>query len=81
MQRGKTDSMDAQRIAEYAYRFRDQARLWTPPRHIIQQLAYLSSVRQRFNQIYNSLAGPLAEQESFVSPSLQKSLKKRLSSL
>lgn len=76
MQRGKTDSVDAQRIAEYAYRFRDQARLWTPPRQVIQQLAYLSSVRQRLNQAYNSLAGPLAEQESFVSPSLQKSLKK-----
>ena len=68
MQRGKTDSVDAQRIAEYArraapYRFRDQARLWTPPRQVIQQLAYLSSVRQRLNQAYNSLAGPLAEQD------------------
>ena len=57
MQRGKTDSVDAQRIAEYAYRFRDQIRLWTPPRQIIQQLAFLSSVRQRLNQAYNSLAG------------------------
>lgn len=31
LQRGKTDSIDAQRIAEYAFRFRDQLRLWEPP--------------------------------------------------
>lgn len=30
MQRGKTDKVDAQRIAQYAYRFRDQIRLWEP---------------------------------------------------
>ncbi|GAB3777511.1 hypothetical protein GCM10028818_24780 [Spirosoma horti] len=28
MQRGKTDKVDAQRIAQYAYCFRDQMRLW-----------------------------------------------------
>ena len=40
MQRGKTDKVDAQRIAQYAYRFRDQMRLWQPPREIIQKLAF-----------------------------------------
>ncbi|GAB3314611.1 IS110 family transposase [Larkinella ripae] len=76
MQRGKNDSIDAQRIAEYAFRFRDQMRLWQPPRQIIQELAFLSAARQRLNQAYNLLAGPLAEQESFVSPSLQKKLQR-----
>ena len=42
MQRGKTDKVDAQRIAQYAYRFRDQMRLWQPPREIIQKLAFLT---------------------------------------
>ena len=54
MQRGKTDKVDAQPvrrcgIAQYAYRFRDQMRLWQPPREVIQKLAFLSSTRQRLN--------------------------------
>ena len=28
LQRGKTDTIDAQRIAEYAFRFRDRMRVW-----------------------------------------------------
>lgn len=76
MQRGKSDSVDARRIAEYAYRFRDRMRLWEPPRPIIQQLSFLSAVRQRLIQAYNLLAGPLAEQESFVGSTLQKKLQR-----
>ncbi|MCY7356103.1 MAG: transposase [Rudanella sp.] len=76
LQRGKTDSIDAQRIAEYAFRFRDQLRLWEPPRAVVQQLAFLSATRQRLIQIYNQLASPLAESQSFVNPSLQKQLHK-----
>lgn len=78
MQRGKTDKVDAQRIAQYAYRFRDQMRLWTPPREIIQQLAFLSATRQRLNQAYNLLAVPVAEQETFISKSFQKTLKRNV---
>ena len=75
MQRGKTDKVDAQRIAQYAYRFRDQMRLWEPPREVMQKLTFLSATRQRLNQAYNLLAVPVAEQETFISRSLQKSLK------
>lgn len=76
LQRGKTDSIDAQRIAEYAYRFRDQLRLWEPPRRVVQQLAMLSATRQRLVNIYNQLAGPLNEQQGFIDPALQKQLSK-----
>ena len=75
MQRGKTDKVDAQRIAQYADRFRDQIRLWEPPREVMQKLSFLSATRQRLNQAYNLLAVPIAEQETFISRSLQKSLK------
>lgn len=75
MQRGKTDKVDAQRIAQYAYRFRDQMQLWTPPREVIQKLAFLSATRQRLNQAYNLLAVPVAEQETFISKTFQKALK------
>ncbi|GAB4003022.1 hypothetical protein GCM10028807_62680 [Spirosoma daeguense] len=76
MQRGKNDTVDAHRIAQYAYRFRDQIRLWQPPRPVIQQLAFLSAARQRLIQAYNLLAGPLAEQDSFINPLLQKQLQR-----
>ena len=76
LQRGKTDAIDAQRIAEYAYRFRDQLRVWQPPRQVVQQLAMLSATRQRLILVYNQLAVPLAEQQSFINPTLQKQLQK-----
>lgn len=76
LQRGKTDSIDAQRIAEYAFRFRDQLRLWEPPRQVVQTLALLSAARQRLISVYNQLAGPLAEQQGFIDPTLQKQLSK-----
>ena len=38
MIRGKNDKVDAQRIALYAYKNREEARLWTPKREVIQQL-------------------------------------------
>jgi transposase len=71
---GKTDRVDAQRIAQYAYRFRDQMRLWEPPREVMQKLAFLSAARQRLNQAYNLLSVPVNEQEMFTSKSLQKTL-------
>ena len=74
LQRGKTDSIDAQRIAEYAFRFRDQLRLWEPPRHVIQQLALLSAAR--LISVYNQLAVPLLEQQSFIDPTLQQQSRK-----
>lgn len=54
------------------FRFRDQLRLWEPPRQVIQQLALLSAARQRLISVYNQLAVPLGEQQSFVDPTLQK---------
>lgn len=45
LQRGKTDAIDARRIAEYAFRFQDQMCLWQPPRPILQKLASLSALR------------------------------------
>ena len=76
MHRGKTDKVDAQRIAEYAFRFRDKTRLWQPPRQIIQQLSFLSAARQRLVQVYNQLAGPLEEQDTFVNTTLQKQVQR-----
>jgi transposase len=75
IQRGKTDKVDAQRIAQYAYRYQDRLKLWQPPRQVVQQLALLSSTRQRLNQAYNLLNVPLTEQELFITANVQKQLK------
>ena len=76
LQRGKNDAIDAQRIAEYASRFRDQMRLWQPPRPVLQKLAALSALRQRFLLVRQQLQQPITEQEGFVDAGLQKQLVK-----
>lgn len=76
LQRGKTDAIDAQRIAEYAFRFRDQMRLWQPPRPVMQKLATLSALRQRLLVVRQQLQQPITEQEGFVDSTSQKQLVK-----
>ncbi|MGF7215948.1 transposase [Spirosoma lacussanchae] len=74
LQRGKSDSLDAQRIAEYAYRFRDRMRLWQPPRQLLQELVILSALRQRLLLVRQQLQVPVNEQAAFASAKLQKQL-------
>ncbi|MCY1722635.1 transposase [Prolixibacteraceae bacterium Z1-6] len=45
MQRGKSDKLDARKIAIYAQRFEDQARLFSMPEEAIQGLKQLVSER------------------------------------
>lgn len=44
----KTDAVDAAQIAQYAFRFSDQLRLWKPKPEIIEQLRVLLSIREQF---------------------------------
>ena len=44
---------------------------------MVQQLALLSATRQRLILVYKQLAVPLAEQQSFINPTLQKQVQKR----
>lgn len=74
LQRGKTDSIDAIRIAEYAYRFRDKLHLWQPPRPVLQKLAALSVLRQRLLLVHQQMQQPIKEQQRFIEPSLQRQL-------
>ena len=76
LQRGKTDAIDAVRIAEYAFRFRDQMRLWQPPRPVLQKLAALGALRQRLLVVRQQLQQPISEQDGFVDTALQKQLAK-----
>ena len=64
--RGKNDKVDSMRIAAYAYKNRDELRLWAPRREEVQQLAHLSSTRSRLIKAKKMLQTPLKEYGSFV---------------
>lgn len=64
--RGKYDKIDAIRIAQYAYKNRDELKLWTPRRKVIQQLAHFTSLRYRLISLQSALKTPLTEQRDFV---------------
>lgn len=64
--RGKNDKVDSMRIAAYAYKNRDELRLWSPRREEVQQLAHLSSTRSRLIKAKKMLQTPLKEYGSFI---------------
>lgn len=70
--RGKSDKIDAQRIAHYAFRFNDRVRLWQPPRQLLQDLNHLSALRQRLLSVRTQLQQPINEQAGFVTNKSQK---------
>ena len=44
VQRGKNEKVDAIRIAQYAFRMQDRARLWQPVREVTEKLRHLASL-------------------------------------
>lgn len=47
LQRGKSDKVDAQRIAEYALRYKDRMKQWSPKRRVLDHLQLLIRLRER----------------------------------
>jgi transposase len=85
VQRGKNDQLDAQRIATYALRFKDNAQLWQPPREEVQKIRDLLSLRDRLIESRKSILAPIEEFEatgmSEVAETLRKHCKKSIESL
>jgi len=67
MTRGKSDVIDAARIAEYAYTFRNKMRLWTPARAEVKKLSLLITMRDRLVNSIKELSVPVKENAAFVS--------------
>ena len=65
LQRGKSDRIDAVRIAQYAYKNCMELRLWQPKRQVIQQLKHLSGLRNRVINARKQLTVALNETISF----------------
>jgi transposase len=59
--RGKSDVMDARRIAEYAFRYKDKCRLWVPEPESISRLRNLLALRERLMKAAAMLAVPKGE--------------------
>lgn len=76
LQRGKSDKVDAIRIAEYAYRHADQAVIWQPERKVLTHLKQLVAMRKRFITTKHALNVPIKEAASFQDKKLQKELQK-----
>lgn len=74
--RGKNDKVDAKRIAMFAYKNRDEAKLWEPERKVIKILKVLSGVRIRIMKSIESLQVPIEEIRSFVDKETIMNLKK-----
>ena len=75
MVRGKTDQIDARRIALYAYKNREELKFWRPQRSVIQKLQALLSLRDRLIKTKMQLETPIQESVGFIEPEIIKSLK------
>lgn len=74
--RGKTDKIDAQRIALYAYKNRENLKFWAPQRLVIQKIKALLATRERLTKVKTELQVPLNECEEFIDSSIVKMMKK-----
>lgn len=74
LQRGKSDKVDALRIAQYVYKNRGEIKLWRPAREVIAQLRNLTSVRDRLIAAKKQLEVALKENTTFQSKNTVKSI-------
>lgn len=79
LQRGKNDKVDAIRIASYACRMHDQARLWQPLREVTEKLKHLSVLRERLVETKKKLLTPVEELQQVGSTDLAKMLHRSMS--
>lgn len=65
LQRGKTDKIDALRIAQYAARHQDQAVLYTPKKELLGQISALLKLREKLVRTKASLLRTATEYKRF----------------
>lgn len=72
MTRGKSDQIDARRIAQYAYKNRQGLRFWKPQRTSIQKLKALLVLRERLVKTRVQMENPINETHEYVEESIRK---------
>jgi transposase len=78
LQRGKNDKVDAVRIAQYAYRSKQQVKLWQPTREVIERLKHLSALRERLVETRKRLLTPVEELSKVGNEAMAKVLEKAM---
>ena len=66
MTRGKNDIVDAERIARYAHKNREELKFWKPEREVIQRIKNLLTVRDRLVKMRSQAQVPLMEAKGFT---------------
>lgn len=74
MTRGKTDQVDARRIALYALKHSDRLNIWKPQREVLQKLKALLATRDRLIKAKNQLEVPLEDCADFIDKAIRKSM-------
>ena len=77
IQRSKNDKLDARKIASYACRFAEEARLFKLPEKAIETLKQLISERDLYVVDKGKLQGQLTDQERFMDKALYQKKKRR----
>lgn len=80
IQRGKNDKIDSFRIAEYALKNQEKARIWVPSNPIITEIKHLTSLRDRLIKSRHNLVIPVKEFEQIGDLKMAKILKKAMKS-
>jgi transposase len=85
LQRGKSDKVDAKRIAIYAMKNNEKAKLWEAPRKEVELLRNLITTRERLVNSLKSLSMPIKECKQTgnkdVGSFIEKSVKNAVSGL
>jgi transposase len=76
LKRGKNDKIDARAIALYAYKNREELKLWKPKREVITELRHLTTLRNRLVGIIKQIKTPLKEAGEFVTKRIKNSSEK-----
>jgi transposase len=75
--RGKSDIIDAARIAKYSYIHQREMQVWKPARNVIVQLKQLNTMRERLVKTLQQLTIAITEGEEFLDKKIA-SLEKKL---
>src|SRR6516162_5303770 len=72
LKRGKNDKVDAIRIAAYAYKNREDLKLWQPKREVVEELKHLAVLRSRLINVQKQLKTSLKESINYIEKKFQK---------
>jgi transposase len=76
MRRGKSDQVDAKRIAQYAHKNRQELRFWQPQRIEVQKLKALLVLRERLVKSKVQMEVPINEAQEYIEESIRKAIVK-----